>query len=82
MTVRVPGMAPGSFRMKARLQKEGWKLAGNDSPVSLEIGPGARQIISAADKSNVKVSLLTLALSQYARHDNPVYPSQTAPRRK
>ncbi|VEB40892.1 Uncharacterised protein [Chromobacterium violaceum] len=79
MTVRVPGMAPGSFRMKARLQKEGWKLAGNDSPVSLEIGPGARQIISAADKSNVKVSLLTLALSQYARHDNPVYPQPDRP---
>ena len=79
MTVRVPGMAPWSFRMKARLQKEGWKLAGNDSPVSLEIGPGARQIISAADKSNVRVSLLTLTLSQYARHDNPVYPQPDRP---
>lgn len=78
MTVRVPGMAPGSFRMKARLQKEGWKLAGNDSPVSLQMDAGARQIISAPDGS-AKVSLLNLVLSQYARHDNPIYSQPDRP---
>ncbi|QND86907.1 Cytochrome c family protein [Chromobacterium vaccinii] len=73
MTVRVAGMAPSYFRMKARLQKEGWKLAGNDSPVSLQMDAGARQIISAPDNGSTKVSLLNLVLSQYARHDNPIY---------
>ena len=81
MTIRIPGSAPGDFRMKVRLQKDGWKLAGNDSPVSLQMEPGARQIISAAGNGNARASLLNLVLSQYARHDNPLYmpPDRPAP---